>query len=578
MRLAGLAVVVAEQRRAAFRTLLLGGLIPRHKGAVGIVAASEIGIAALGFAPDDLTAAFRAGDAGLLDNRLGIFALRIARAGEKLAEPAGFDDHFAPAKLADDIGFLVLDLDALSLEILFRLLQRGLKVAVETAQNLDIGHFAAFDLVQLLFHMRRKGQVGDRGELIHKQLRDALAERGRAQTAPLLHDVVPRENGRNRRRIGGRAADALFLHRLDERCFGIARRRLREVLCRRQLPAGERIALVEIRQRLAGAGIALAVVRRLLINRGKAGKCHLVAARTEHIALRQNICRNRVQNRLCHLAGHKPAPDQLIQLVLLGCQVRLQVVRRHHDIGRTNGLVGVLRVVFRAEHALFRRIILRTIALHNEILGRGCRLIGQPQRVGTHIGNQTGQTCLADLNAFIQLLCDRHRAARRHAQLAARLLLQRRSDKRRGRIFAFFAAANLAHGKRLAGNSCHDGVRLRLVLQLHLSAGIAVKRCGKHAARRCGKLCLQRPVFLRHKGADFFFPVNDHARRHRLHAARRQTALDLPPEEGGQLVAHNAVENAPRLLCVDQIEIDVARMGNAFLHGTLCDLVKGHAL
>ena len=74
----------------------------------------------------------------------------------------------------------------------------------------------------------------------------------------------------------------------------------------------------------------------------KARKCYLVAAGTEDITLRQDICRYRIQNGFCHLTRHKTAPDQLIQLVLFRCQEFLNVIRYQIDIGRTDGFMRIL--------------------------------------------------------------------------------------------------------------------------------------------------------------------------------------------------------------------------------------------
>ena len=56
----------------------------------------------------------------------------------------------------------------------------------------------------------------------------------------------------------------------------------------------------------------------------------------------------------------------------------------------------------------------------------------------------------------------------------------------------------------------------------------------------------------------------DHeARRDRLDAACGEALHHLPPEHGGDLVAVEAVEDAARLLRVDEALVDVARLGRA---------------
>jgi hypothetical protein len=54
-------------------------------------------------------------------------------------------------------------------------------------------------------------------------------------------------------------------------------------------------------------------------------------------------------------------------------------------------------------------------------------------------------------------------------------------------------------------------------------------------------------------------PIDDQLHRDRLHAAGGEPAADLRPEERGDFVAHQAIENPARLLRVDAVHVD--RMG-----------------
>ena len=77
-----------------------------------------------------------------------------------------------------------------------------------------------------------KSWIDELTEVFDQQVGDHLANVLRAQP-PLDHlDVAAVDDRRDRRRIGRRAADAALLERLDQRCLGVARRRLREVLAR----------------------------------------------------------------------------------------------------------------------------------------------------------------------------------------------------------------------------------------------------------------------------------------------------------------------------------------------------------
>ena len=69
--------------------------------------------------------------------------------------------------------------------------------------------------------------------------------------------------------------------------------------------------------------------------------------------------------------------------------------------------------------------------------------------------------------------------------------------------------------------------------------------------RLVGQVGVERPVFLRLEGLDLLFAVVDHAHGDGLHAARGEAAADLLPQKRAQLITHNTVEHAARLLRVD---------------------------
>ena len=121
------------QAFAAPRTGFHGGFIPGHKVTGGIVFAAVVGAALLASADQDLTAAFLAGDAGFLQIRLGVSALRKAGAGIEFAELSDLQHHVPSAFVADFIGFLVPDDNFLHL--LFGLLQLRLKGTVKLPEH-----------------------------------------------------------------------------------------------------------------------------------------------------------------------------------------------------------------------------------------------------------------------------------------------------------------------------------------------------------------------------------------------------------------------------------------------------------
>jgi len=86
------------------------------------------------------------------------------------------------------------------------------------------------------------------------------------------------------------------------------------------------------------------------------------------------------------------------------------------------------------------------------------------------------------------------------------------------------------------------------------------------------------PVFLRDELPDFLLALDDQPQRDGLHPPCRQARLDALPEHRRSLVAHQPVEDAPRLLGVDFALIDVEGIGQRFGDGVFRDLVEQHPL
>ena len=86
------------------------------------------------------------------------------------------------------------------------------------------------------------------------------------------------------------------------------------------------------------------------------------------------------------------------------------------------------------------------------------------------------------------------------------------------------------------------------------------------------------PVFFFLKRFDFALTFNNQAQRHGLHASGGKAATDFVPQQRRDLITHNAVQHAARLLRVHQVAVDIAWMLERLLHRFLGDLIKGHAM
>ncbi len=86
------------------------------------------------------------------------------------------------------------------------------------------------------------------------------------------------------------------------------------------------------------------------------------------------------------------------------------------------------------------------------------------------------------------------------------------------------------------------------------------------------------PVFFGDERTDRALTLHDQLHGDGLHPTRRQTAGDLLPQQRGNHVTHDAVEEATRLLGIDAIDVQLSRFGEGFLNRLLGDLVEHHAL
>ena len=108
------------------------------------------------------------------------------------------------------------------------------------------------------------------------------------------------------------------------------------------------------------------------------------------------------------------------------------------------------------------------------------------------------------------------------------------------------------------------------------SPSIRVSSAAKLAGLQAPQLGSEGPVLLRHETLDLALAVDDQPHRHALHAAGGQAAPDLAADQRAELVADQPIDDAPRLLRVDQVEVDGARVGECLVDGALGDLAEGH--
>ena len=296
----------------------------------------------------------------------------------------------------------------------------------------------------------------------------------------------------------------------------------------------------------------------------------------EHVIAAGGLDGNGVIEGVGHLAGHKPAPDQLIEPVLVLGQISGNGLRVQAHIAGADGFVGVLGGIFRLELPVRAVVIGRAVTAGDKLLGCLQRVVGQTGGVGTHIGNQTQRTLAGDVDALIQLLGNGHGAFGGHIQLPGRLLLEGGSNERRRGGTLLFGPLDAGHGEAALLQRGHHRLDFLDILQFPLF-GVAVEP-GLELAGLAHPLQhhVQCPILLGLKGADFVLPVHHHAGGHRLDPSGGQAPTDLLPKQGAQLIAHNAVQNAPGLLSVHQIVINATGRFNGLGDHIFRNLIERH--
>ena len=129
---------------------------------------------------------------------------------------------------------------------------RVLGAEVEPAQPVDARALAVGDVVEVVLDRRGEVVVDEPGEVGLEQADDRERRPGRDERRALLPDVAAVLDGLHDRRVGGRAADAELLHRLDQRRLGVARRRRGGVPVGLEAARVEGVAALELRQPLLG--------------------------------------------------------------------------------------------------------------------------------------------------------------------------------------------------------------------------------------------------------------------------------------------------------------------------------------
>ena len=429
-----------------------------------------------------------------------------------------------------------------------------------------------------MLHVGGELRVCDVGKALFHQLRHHTAQIRDLEVLALFNHVFPVDDGGHGGRIGGGTADPLLFHSADEGGVGIVGGGLGKVLVALEFLQRQRFPFPQSGQ---GRFLFLFVlVFALFVNGGVARKFQARRGGAENMDPRRNVNGHTVIHGVFHLAGQKAAPDQLVQSVLLPREVALHLLRRQRHVAGSNGFMGILRVGLGFVVPGLGGVVILAVPSKNKVLGGSQRLLADAQGVGSHIGNQTHGPLPRDVHAFIELLGDGHGAPGGHAQLPGRVLLEGGGGERWRGAALLVGPLHGLDSEGLILRLLHNGFHLFGGFQLCLFPISPVVVGGKFRPFHvvAPEKRVQRPVFLRRERFDLSLAVIHHAGGNRLHASGGKAPPDLFPKKRTELIAHNSIQNAPGLLGVHQILVDVPWLLNGLLHHLFRDLVKGHAV
>ena len=192
-------------------------------------------------------------------------------------------------------------------------------------------------------------------------------------------------------------------------------------------------------------------------------------------------------------------------------------------------------------------------------------LIRHIDRVGSHIRDEAHGLPVAPVDALVQLLCQAHRPLGGEPEATRGLLLESAGDERRCRLSSHLFLVHLRDLVDRIPQILDQGLRRLLSPNGHFLP-FHPNQLRSEAAplfHSFGQLRLDRPVLLRDERLDLPFPLHDQAKSHRLHPSRRQAAPHVAPQEGADLIPHQSIQDAPRLLRVHQPHIDRARVSES---------------
>ena len=452
---------------------------------------------------------------------------------------------------------------------------------------------AARDLIQLVFHAGGERVVHQVREMVLEEAHHREgAERGDERVAA-LPGVAAIDDRLDDGGVGGGATDAELFEPPHQRRFGEPCRRLRLVALSLEGLARDRLAFGQRRQvLLLVVELGLGIVASFDVGAEEPRERDRVAARREHDFLALGAFAGQLETNtltagVLHLRGEGALPDQLVELGLVVADLLGHLLRGLPVVaGGADRLVRFLRVLdlLLVDPWRFRQVV---VAVEVDDLAPGGRerRLRKRRRVRAHVRDEP---------VLVETLRGAHGPRGAEPELAAGLLLQRRRHERRGWGALVGLGDERLHREGAVGEADGQGLGARLVededvVAFDLALGVEVLARREALVVDADEVrldvtfgraeeAIDVPVACGDEGDPRALALDDDPRRHALDATCAQPRHHFLPQHRRDLVAVEAIEDAPRLLGVDEPAVDVPRVVDGLLDRLAGDLVEHHPL
>ena len=387
---------------------------------------------------------------------------------------------------------------------------------------------AARDGIEVVFETGGKVVVHIALKVFGEEVVDDFTDGGRDEAAVFLFDVFTLLQCADDAGVGGRTANAVGFEFFDEGGFGVARRRLGEVLAAGDVVQLDAVTVFHWRQQAVVVVFFFVVFAFFLVHAHVAREFDGAAVGTELVffAAGVEVSADVFEDGRGHLRGDGAFSDEFVEFVFVAAETKRGTVPT--AVGGADGFVRFLCVLgFGFVVAGFIRQVVRAVLLGDPVADSGNGFLSEVDGVGPHVG---------DVTFFVKTLRDTHGFLRTEVEFACRCLLHGGGGKgRRGVALAVFFVD--VGDKQAALGGCFQGINGGLGIgsigEAEFFGFFAVVN-GKFAGE--GLTCVAEgssdvPVFFAVEGFYFALAFDNHAQGGRLDAPGGESGADFAPQQ-----------------------------------------------